>query len=76
MAQDTNAPFGVATKRFNKIGFHPDLDKTGSMRKTINLIGPGHYNPEKFECVYKKYNIGGSRSYTGNLYKIYFIKYT
>lgn len=68
MTQNTNAPFGIATKRFNKIGFHPDLDTTGSMRKTINCIGPGQYNPEKFECAYKKYNIGGSRCCIENLY--------
>ncbi|KAF2893014.1 hypothetical protein ILUMI_13154 [Ignelater luminosus] len=56
----TKAPFGVATKRFEGMGFHPNLDTTGCMQKTKLKLGPGYYNPERFECPYKKYNVGGS----------------
>lgn len=61
MAAKNNAAFGVTTKRFNNIGFHPDLDPTGCMRKNRVCLGPGQYNPEKFECMYKKCNLTRSR---------------
>lgn len=50
----TTAPFGVSTKRFATIGFHPGLDTTGAMRNRGGL-GPGQYNPKdlKCTCVYK-----------------------
>lgn len=41
------APFGVNTKRFNKIGFHPNLDVSGAMKKEITKTGPGSYNTKK-----------------------------
>ncbi|XP_023312944.1 uncharacterized protein LOC111693037, partial [Anoplophora glabripennis] len=49
-SKKSNAPFGVATKRFNKIGFHPELDVTGAMKKEITKAGPGSYNPERVTC--------------------------
>lgn len=43
MALENNrAAFGVAMKRFAKIGFHPNLDPSGSM-KTPTPLGPGQY---------------------------------
>lgn len=57
----TTAPFGVSTKRFCPIGFHPDLDKDGTLNKNKCTLGPGQYNPERFECLHKKYCFGGSR---------------
>ncbi|XP_030759573.1 lymphocyte expansion molecule-like [Sitophilus oryzae] len=46
----TNAPFGIATKRFTKIGFHPELDVSGAMKKEITKTGPGSYNPKQPIC--------------------------
>ncbi|CAH2004256.1 unnamed protein product [Acanthoscelides obtectus] len=46
----TYAPFGIATKRFVKVGFHPSLDKSGAMKKLITKVGPGSYNPRKPTC--------------------------
>lgn len=57
----TYAPFGMNTKRFCPIGFHPDLDKDGTLNKNKCTLGPGQYNPERFECLHKKYCFGGSR---------------
>lgn len=48
-----SAPFGIATKRFSPIGFHPDLDKTGSLKKDKAKLGPGQYNPKEYQCPYK-----------------------
>lgn len=47
------APFGVNTKRFNKIGFHPNLDVSGAMKKEITKTGPGSYNTKKYTCTAK-----------------------
>lgn len=55
------APFGISCKRFNKVGYHPGLDPTGSLRKGPGEVGPAHYDPVLYECAYKKYNISGSR---------------
>ncbi|XP_050311202.1 lymphocyte expansion molecule isoform X2 [Anthonomus grandis grandis] len=49
----TYAPFGVATKRFAKIGFHPSLDKSGAMTRESSKLGPGSYNPKQMECKCK-----------------------
>lgn len=57
----TNAPFGLNSRRFSAIGFHPDLDSGGNMSKNKSALGPGQYNPENFECAYKKKCTGGSR---------------
>nr|CAI5817707.1 unnamed protein product [Callosobruchus analis] len=46
----TYAPFGIATKRFMKVGFHPSLDKTGAMKKQITKVGPGSYSPRRPTC--------------------------
>lgn len=56
----TRAPFGIACKRFEGIGFHPGLDPTGCMMKNRSKLGPGDYDPEPHQCAYKKYNFGGS----------------
>lgn len=61
MVLETKAPFGVTSTRFTSIGFHPDLDTDGSLCKNKSTLGPGQYDPEKFECSYKKHCIGGSR---------------
>ncbi|KAJ8921184.1 hypothetical protein NQ315_013656 [Exocentrus adspersus] len=47
------APFGVATKRFTKIGFHPELDVSGAMKREITKVGPGSYNPKQAICKSK-----------------------
>ncbi|CAH1155493.1 unnamed protein product [Phaedon cochleariae] len=51
---ETAAPFGVATKRFIKLGFHPELDVSGAMKKTITKVGPGSYNPKYTTCKSKR----------------------
>ncbi|KAG5887083.1 hypothetical protein JTB14_018253 [Gonioctena quinquepunctata] len=50
----TYAPFGTATRRFSKIGFHPELDVSGAMKRQITKAGPGTYNPKYPECKSKK----------------------
>nr|XP_023018786.1 lymphocyte expansion molecule-like [Leptinotarsa decemlineata] len=50
----TRAPFGTATKRFNKLGFHPELDASGAMKKQITKVGPGSYDPQYPHCKSKK----------------------
>lgn len=50
----TNAPFGVATKKFTKIGFHPELDKSGAMKREITKVGPGSFNPRRHQCKFKQ----------------------
>lgn len=54
MTYRKRAPFGTATKRFATIGFHPGLDTTGCLIGNKTKLGPGHYNPVRFECRYKK----------------------
>nr|XP_022910462.1 lymphocyte expansion molecule-like [Onthophagus taurus] len=50
----TRAPFGVQTKRFAAIGFHPGLDPTGSLSAYKQKLAPCDYNPVKTkECAYK-----------------------
>ncbi|KAK9754101.1 hypothetical protein QE152_g1596 [Popillia japonica] len=56
----SKAPFGVQTKRFVPIGYHPKLDKHGTMQAFKSKISPCEYYPEKYECAYKKYNPLGS----------------
>ncbi|KAF5284235.1 hypothetical protein FQR65_LT00235 [Abscondita terminalis] len=56
----THAPFGIRTKRFHNVGFHPGLDTTGiAIRKPYNLA-PGEYDVKPYECGYKKYLVSGS----------------
>ncbi|XP_031352458.1 lymphocyte expansion molecule-like [Photinus pyralis] len=43
----TRAPFGVASKRFESIGFHPGLDPLGTMSKNRSNVGPGDYDLER-----------------------------
>lgn len=50
---ETYAPFGVATKRFIKIGFHPELDISGAMKREITTAGPGAYNPKFPTCKHR-----------------------
>lgn len=52
--RNVRPPFGVATKRFLGIGFHPGLDPNGVMREKTKL-GPGEYFPMQFPkfCQYK-----------------------
>ncbi|XP_076254015.1 ciliary microtubule-associated protein 2 [Rhynchophorus ferrugineus] len=50
----TYAPFGVATKRFARVGFHPELDVSGSMKKQITKVGPGSYEPKNAACKSKR----------------------
>lgn len=50
----THAPFGVATKKFTKIGFHPELDKSGAMKREITKVGPGSFNPRRHQCKFKQ----------------------
>lgn len=50
------APFGVQSKRFQNIGYHPCLDPFARG----NPLGPGDYNPKTYDCPYKKYIVGGS----------------
>ncbi|KAJ8964215.1 hypothetical protein NQ314_005044 [Rhamnusium bicolor] len=50
----TCAPFGVATKRFVKVGFHPELDISGAMKREITKVGPGGYEPEFPKCKSKR----------------------
>ncbi|XP_017782104.1 PREDICTED: lymphocyte expansion molecule-like [Nicrophorus vespilloides] len=45
--------FNIGTARFVPIGFHPQLDKNGTvLRKTYNL-GPGMYEPQEMPCTFK-----------------------
>ncbi|KAJ8950772.1 hypothetical protein NQ318_011265, partial [Aromia moschata] len=53
-AINTKPPFGVATKRFAKVGFHPELDVSGSMKREITKAAPGTYNPEFPKCSSKR----------------------
>lgn len=50
----TPAPFGVATKRFARIGFHPNLDVSGIYTKTSSKLGPGSYNLKYPGCQAKR----------------------
>lgn len=50
----TYAPFGVATKRFTKMGFHPELDKSGAMKRMITKLGPGSFDAKRPDCKYKR----------------------
>lgn len=50
----TDAPFGVATKRFTKMGFHPELDKSGAMKRVITKLGPGSFDAKRPECKSKQ----------------------
>lgn len=47
------APFGVQTRRFANIGFHPELDAQGFYKKSCNDLGPGSYNPKYPKCTSK-----------------------
>lgn len=50
----SSAPFGVATKRFAKLGFHPELDKSGAMKREITKLGPGSFDPRGPQCPAKR----------------------
>ncbi|KRT79409.1 hypothetical protein AMK59_8469 [Oryctes borbonicus] len=52
----THAPFGVQTKRFAPIGYHPKLDSTGLLRAHKTKLSPCDYYPKEYECQYKKVN--------------------
>ncbi|KAH1011885.1 hypothetical protein HUJ04_001158 [Dendroctonus ponderosae] len=47
-------PFGVSTKRFAKLGFHPELDKSGAMKREITKLGPGSFDPKGPQCRAKQ----------------------
>lgn len=51
--KQSTAPFGVATKRFARIGFHPQLDVQG-VYKRDNTLGPGSYKPKRPSCPSKR----------------------
>lgn len=53
--EPSRPPFGIGSKRFLGIGFHPLLDPTGSLRKDKSKLGPGEYYPAQFPkfCQYK-----------------------
>ncbi|GJQ85920.1 hypothetical protein Trydic_g21771 [Trypoxylus dichotomus] len=50
----TTAPFGVQTKRFAPIGYHPKLDTEGLLTAYKNKVSPCDYDPKKYECQYQK----------------------
>lgn len=49
----TKYPFGVQTKRFATIGFHPGLDPDGYMNAHKKKLGPGQYDPKYCLCLQK-----------------------
>ncbi|CAG9770159.1 unnamed protein product [Ceutorhynchus assimilis] len=50
----TYAPFGIATKRFTDVGFHPNLDKSGALKREITKLGPASFHPKMVQCTAKK----------------------
>lgn len=60
MQKSKPAAFGIQTKRFSPIGFHPKLDPSGSLRAYKNKLSPCDYFPKDHQCAYKKYNKAGS----------------
>ncbi|XP_060534099.1 ciliary microtubule-associated protein 2 [Cylas formicarius] len=52
MTKKSRAPFGVATKRFIKVGLHPELDATVMKRENVN-VGPTTYCPKLHACKFK-----------------------
>lgn len=55
MAKEVSrAPFGIATKRFANIGFHPLLDVSGTYKKDPTNLCPFSYNPKSSGCKFKR----------------------
>lgn len=59
MAKQSAKPFGIGTKRFAGIGYHPSLDPSGAMRENKSKLGPGEYYPQQLVKQYK-YKDNGS----------------
>lgn len=49
----TKHPFGIQTKRFATIGFHPGLDPSGYMNAHKKKLAPGQYDPKYCPCILK-----------------------